>query len=111
MAFWLTTPLIRHEPPGSVVARVLLTTAAKVDGGLRGRLVVGTHSGLLRALVHWASDADPGEPENAEEVVIAASPGNGAGTAPATGGGRCTLLAPSRTGSWSCRCRPALTRR
>jgi broad specificity phosphatase PhoE len=76
MTFWLSTPLMWHESPSSVVGRALLTTLAKLDAGLRGRLIVGTHSGLLRAIVQWASGVDPSEPENAEEVVIAAAPGS-----------------------------------
>lgn len=76
MTFWLNTPLVWHESPGSVVARVLRTTLQKVAAGLHGRLVIGTHSGLLRAIVHWVSGKDPGEPENAAEVVIAAAPGS-----------------------------------
>jgi broad specificity phosphatase PhoE len=76
MAFWLSTPLVWHEAPASVVGRALRTTLEKLDAGLRGRLVIGTHSGLLRAIVQWASGTDPGEPENAEDVVIAAAPGS-----------------------------------
>lgn len=76
MTFWLSTPLVWHESPSAVVRRALVTTLEKLDAGLRGRLVIGTHSGLLRAIVQWASGADPSEPENAEEVVIAAAPGS-----------------------------------
>jgi broad specificity phosphatase PhoE len=76
MTFWLSTPLVWHEAPGSVVGRVTRTTREKLGGGQRGRLVVGCHSGVLRAIVQWVSGTDPGEPENAEEVVIVAAPGS-----------------------------------
>jgi broad specificity phosphatase PhoE len=76
MTFWLSTPLVWHESPSAVVRRALVTTLEKLDAGLRGRLVIGTHSGMLRAMVQWASGADPSEPGNAEEVVIAATPGS-----------------------------------
>ncbi|WP_028924888.1 histidine phosphatase family protein [Pseudonocardia acaciae] len=71
MGFWLHTPLLWHEPPASVVRR-LLTTAASLTAP--GHVVVATHSGCLRALVAWAAGEDLGEPENAEEVRLAVSP-------------------------------------
>ena len=40
MTFWLRTPLVWHESPGSVVSRTLLTILDGLDAGLRGRLVV-----------------------------------------------------------------------
>lgn len=72
MGFWLRTPLLWHEPPSSVVRRLLTTCAEltrRAEGG--GHLVAATHSGCLRALVTWAGGADPGEPDNAEEVRLA----------------------------------------
>jgi broad specificity phosphatase PhoE len=71
MAFWLTTPLLWHEPPASVVQRLLATArreAAEPDRP--DRLIVATHAGSLRALVAWVAGADLGEPDNAEEVLL-----------------------------------------
>jgi broad specificity phosphatase PhoE len=76
MTFWLSTPLVWHDSPGVVVKRALRTTMQKFNAGLRGRLIIATHSGLLRALVYWASGKDPGEPENADDVIVVAAPGN-----------------------------------
>lgn len=70
MNFWLATPLLWHEPPASVVDRVIGTSLRYVAAGTSGHLVVGTHSGCLRAVVAWASGADPGEPRNGAEVVM-----------------------------------------
>ncbi len=76
MRFWLTTPLLWHEPPASVVRRMLDTSAARLAAGLTGHVVVGTHSGCLRALVWWAAGADPGEPDNGAEVVVRLTAGS-----------------------------------
>lgn len=72
MAFWLSTPLLWHEPPASVVQR-LLASARRVASAPDGpdRLVVATHAGSLQALVAWAAGADLGEPSNGEEVQLA----------------------------------------
>lgn len=71
MAFWLSTPLLWHEPPASVVQR-LLASARRVASGCDrpDRLVVATHAGSLRALLAWAAGADLGEPDNCEEVRL-----------------------------------------
>lgn len=69
MRFWLTTPLLSHEPPAHVVARFLRAGLRLADGGRR-QVVVATHSGCLRALVAWAAGADLGEPDNAETVTL-----------------------------------------
>jgi broad specificity phosphatase PhoE len=71
MAFWLTTPMLWHEPPASVVQR-LLTSAQRVAAApdRPDRLVVATHAGCLRALVAWAAGRDLGEPDNGEEVLL-----------------------------------------
>jgi broad specificity phosphatase PhoE len=75
MQFWLSMPLLWHESPAAVVTRliteaVVRTAAADHDG----HLVVASHSGCLRALVAWASGFDPGEPDNAEEVIVIVDP-------------------------------------
>lgn len=72
MGFWLRTPLLWHESPSSVVRRLLATCAELTrQAAGAGHLVAATHSGCLRALVAWAAGADPGEPDNAEEVRLA----------------------------------------
>lgn len=71
MGFWLRTPLLFHESPAAVVTRLLATTgqhAAETDDR---HVIVVTHSGCLRALVAWAAGHDCGEPDNAEDVVLA----------------------------------------
>jgi len=71
MAFWLTTPLLWHEPPASVVQRLLGSVRRAATAADRpDRLIVATHAGCLRALVAWAAGTDMGEPENAEEVGL-----------------------------------------
>jgi broad specificity phosphatase PhoE len=71
MRFWLTTPLLWHESPASVVHRTLLS-ASRYAGSedAPDRLLVATHSGCLRALVAWAAGGDMGEPDNGEEVTL-----------------------------------------
>jgi broad specificity phosphatase PhoE len=71
MGFWLTTPLLWHESPASVVHRTLMSASryASADDA-PDRLLVTTHAGCLRALVAWAAGADMGEPGNAEEVTL-----------------------------------------
>lgn len=72
MAFWLSTPLLWHEPPASVVQRLLASARRVAGAGDRpDRLIVATHAGSLRALVAWAAGADLGEPDNGEEVRLA----------------------------------------
>jgi broad specificity phosphatase PhoE len=77
MGFWLTTPLLWHESPASVVHRTLLS-ASRYAGAddAPDRLLVTTHAGCLRALVAWAAGADMGEPDNAEEVTLVLLAGN-----------------------------------
>lgn len=71
-AFWLSTPLLWHEPPASVVQRLLASARRVASAWDRpDRLIVGTHAGSLRALVAWAAGADLGEPDNGEEVRLA----------------------------------------
>ena len=70
MGFWLSTPLLWHEPPASVVHRMVRTSFDGLADGANRRLVVGSHSGCLRAMVMWASGEDPGEPGNGEDVVL-----------------------------------------
>ncbi|WP_326836971.1 histidine phosphatase family protein [Amycolatopsis rhabdoformis] len=72
MGFWLTTPLRFHESPADVVNRFLLAAAtAGRREPVADHYVVAAHSGCLRALVAWAAETDPGEPDNAEDVVVA----------------------------------------
>jgi broad specificity phosphatase PhoE len=77
MRFWLTTPLLWHESPASVVHRTLLSASryACADAA-PDRLLVTTHAACLRALVAWAAGADQGEPDNAEEVTLMLLAGN-----------------------------------
>jgi len=76
--FWLTTPLLWHEPPASVVRRFLLAAARHTTNSAHdGHLVVSTHSGCMRALVAWAAGEDRGEPDNVEEVLLSADPMTG----------------------------------
>jgi broad specificity phosphatase PhoE len=77
MGFWLTTPLLWHESPASVVHRILMAASryASADDA-PDRLLVTTHAGSLRALVAWAAGADMGEPDNAEEVTLTLLAGN-----------------------------------
>lgn len=71
MSFWLTTPLLWHEPPGSVVQRLLETARRHATSADRpDRLIAASHAGALRALVAWAAGSDHGEPDNAEEVTL-----------------------------------------
>jgi broad specificity phosphatase PhoE len=71
MTFWLTTPLLWHEPPAAVVGRLLTSVRREATGVDRpDRLVIATHAGCLRALVAWAAGEDLGEPDNAEEVRL-----------------------------------------
>jgi broad specificity phosphatase PhoE len=72
MTFWLTTPLLWHEPPASVVQRLLISVRRAATRAERpDRLVGATHAGSLRALIAWAAGADLGEPDNAEDVQLA----------------------------------------
>jgi broad specificity phosphatase PhoE len=76
MAFWLVTPLLWHESPASVVQRMIGTSFVRaVPGGAR-RLVVGGHSGCLRAVVAWAAGEDLGEPGNGDEVALTVTAGD-----------------------------------
>ena len=71
MKFWLTTPLLWHESPASVVHRVLLAASRYACANdAPNRLLVTTHAGCLRALVAWAAGTDMGEPDNAEEITL-----------------------------------------
>ncbi len=71
MTFWLTTPLLWHEPPGAVVYRILQAARRHAEAAVRpDHLLVATHSGCMRALVTWAAGVDLGEPENAEDVTL-----------------------------------------
>ena len=76
MGFWLSTPLLWHEPPASVVHRMVRTSVDRVADGADRRLVVGSHSGCLRAMVMWAAGEDPGEPDNGEDVVLTVAAGS-----------------------------------
>lgn len=75
MQFWLSMPLQWHESPASVVARLIAESALRTATAEHdGQLVVASHSGCLRALVAWAAGYDPGEPDNAEEVIVIVDP-------------------------------------
>jgi broad specificity phosphatase PhoE len=76
MGFWLATPLLWHEPPASVVYRLIHTSVDRVVDGADRRLVIGSHSGCLRAMVMWAAGVDPGEPGNGEDVVLRVAAGS-----------------------------------
>ncbi|GEL21031.1 histidine phosphatase family protein [Pseudonocardia asaccharolytica] len=76
MTFWLKTPLLWHEPPASVVQRMLLVSLGRVAEGIGQHLFVATHSGCLRALVACVAGTDLGEPDNAEEVTLELAAGS-----------------------------------
>lgn len=75
MGFWMSTPMLSHEPPAAVVRRFLDAIAERTRRQqAASQLIVATHSGCMRALVAWAASADYGEPDNVEEVVVEVDP-------------------------------------
>jgi broad specificity phosphatase PhoE len=75
MGFWLQIPLLWHEAPAEVVRRII-TAAADCARTMHDTdtLVVTSHSGCMRAVIAWASGVDPGEPQQAEQVILTADP-------------------------------------
>jgi broad specificity phosphatase PhoE len=72
MGHWMSTPMLSHESPQSVVRRFLsaIVERTKQHRTEATHLIVATHSGCMRALIAWASCADLGEPANAEEAQV-----------------------------------------
>lgn len=72
MGYWMSTPMLSHESPQSVVQRFLgaIAECTKQHRTETTHLIVATHSGCMRALVAWAACADFGEPDNVEEVQV-----------------------------------------
>lgn len=77
VAFWMTAPLVWHEPPGTTVRRMLVRAAelGRAGEGTARHHVVVTHEACLRALLAWCCGADPGKLANTEEVHLALAAG------------------------------------
>ena len=69
--YWMTVPLLSFEPPTLAVLRLWAgITRLVADAPERGRILIATHSGPIRALATWALGHDAGEPYNVEEVRV-----------------------------------------
>jgi broad specificity phosphatase PhoE len=67
---WLTIPLMYFESPQACVLRFWRGFARLIEESPGTRIIAATHSGPIRAFATWAHGYDPGEPHNAEEVIV-----------------------------------------
>jgi broad specificity phosphatase PhoE len=67
---WLGIPLMYFESPQACVLRFWRGFVRLVEESPGTRIIAATHSGPIRAFATWAHGYDPGEPHNAEEVVV-----------------------------------------
>ena len=77
--YWLRNPTLYFEPPHVAAHRMwrgIATVGAQAPADLL--VLVATHSAPMRAFAATALGADPGEPDNLEEIRIRVRPGGGA---------------------------------
>jgi len=70
ITLWTQIPMLNFEPPSATVRRFWAGIQRVMTEHPGERIIVGTHSGPIRAFAISAFGYDPGEPYNTEEVIV-----------------------------------------